>query len=501
MNYPASQLAVRPGVIAAHGWKRSSRRLLILLALLFTATPIVHSDTIIFKNGRRLLVESVRKEGNKIIYEGQFGSVTIPSSRVERIEQGGAMPSRRRPARPSADASSGGKARLATPWILPTGNFAAVLLDGEVNDALLDTLVRSSHDGDIERQNALNAHLLASAYEVQAKRFSSASRYAEQAVRISPLDRNALMLAAQIDLALRQYNESYNHLLAAHGSDPGSPDVLKMLGYSAYYADGPEKAVWYWKQSVAIRPDPMLDRQIRQTEQEAQVESNLQQAESYNFVLSWEGSQAPAAFGREILETMERQFRELEISLHFTPREPVQVILYSSQQFADITRAPAWAGALNDGKIRVPVQGLTSMTPDLAQVLQHEMVHSFVYQFIQGRCPTWLNEGLAQMLSGKDSSRYGSMLVRVYSGTRVKMSGLEGSYTRFNGQQAGVAYAVSLAAAEMIRDQYGDYMFPSILEALRAGESLEQALWSVLRLKYEDFDEQVGRYVLSRYGD
>ncbi len=177
------------------------------------------------------------------------------------------------------------------------------------------------------------------------------------------------------------------------------------------------------------------------------------------------------------------------------------MILYSSQQFADITRAPAWAGALNDGKIRVPVQGLTSMTPDLAQVLQHEMVHSFVYQFIQGRCPTWLNEGLAQMLSGKDSSRYGSMLVRVYSGTRVKMSGLEGSYTRFNGQQAGVAYAVSLAAAEMIRDQYGDYMFPSILEALRAGESLEQALWSVLRLKYEDFDEQVGRYVLSRYGD
>jgi len=37
-------------------------------------------------------------------------------------------------------------------------------------------------------------------------------------------------------------------------------------------------------------------------------------------------------------------------------------------------------GALNDGRIRVPVEGLTSMTEELARVLKHELTHSFVGQ-------------------------------------------------------------------------------------------------------------------------
>ena len=55
------------------------------------------------------------------------------------------------------------------------------------------------------------------------------------------------------------------------------------------------------------------------------------------------------------------------------------VLLYPNQDFRDITRAPNWVGALNDGKIRIPVSGLTQMTPDLARVLKHELTHSFYH--------------------------------------------------------------------------------------------------------------------------
>ena len=37
------------------------------------------------------------------------------------------------------------------------------------------------------------------------------------------------------------------------------------------------------------------------------------------------------------------------------------MVLYTQQAFADITRAPGWVGALNDGRIRVPVQGLSEL--------------------------------------------------------------------------------------------------------------------------------------------
>ena len=61
-------------------------------------------------------------------------------------------------------------------------------------------------------------------------------------------------------------------------------------------------------------------------------------------------------------------------------------VLYTKQEFRDITLAPSWAGGLNDGRIRVPVEGLNSVTPELSRVLKHELTHSFVYQMSLEMC-------------------------------------------------------------------------------------------------------------------
>jgi hypothetical protein len=176
------------------------------------------------------------------------------------------------------------------------------------------------------------------------------------------------------------------------------------------------------------------------------------------------------------------------------------VIFYSSQQFGDITRSPGWAGAVNDGKIRVPVQGLTTVTPELNQVLKHEMAHSFVHQIAEGHCPTWLNEGIAQLLSGEGLGHYGAELAMRYSAARnVPLMLLEGSFGRLGPAQATLAYAESLAAVEMIREQYGDYQLPALLKALRNGQNIAAALRAVLRVDYRDFEEELSRYLARRY--
>src|SRR6202011_4017483 len=89
--------------------------------------------------------------------------------------------------------------------------------------------------------------------------------------------------------------------------------------------------------------------------------------------------------------------------------------LYTNQTFVDITRAPAWVGALNDGRIRVPVEGLTSMTEELARVLMHELTHSFVGQKTGGHCPVWLQEGIAQYMEGKRSHKMAGALAAAYA--------------------------------------------------------------------------------------
>ena len=37
----------------------------------------------------------------------------------------------------------------------------------------------------------------------------------------------------------------------------------------------------------------------------------------------------------------------------------------------------------------------------LSRILKHELTHSFLYQKTQGRCPTWLQEGVAQWMEGR----------------------------------------------------------------------------------------------------
>ncbi len=100
---------------------------------------------------------------------------------------------------------------------------------------------------------------------------------------------------------------------------------------------------------------------------------------------------------------------------------------------------------------------MQSVTPELARVLKHELTHSFVSQMSGNRCPTWLNEGIAQMEEGRSSASNGRQLAQLFAaGNEIPFNVLEGSFMNFSAPVATVAYAESLAAAEYIRDAYGD---------------------------------------------
>ena len=86
-------------------------------------------------------------------------------------------------------------------------------------------------------------------------------------------------------------------------------------------------------------------------------------------------------------------------------------------------QAPGWVGALNDGRIRVPVQGLTSLTQELSRVLKHELTHSFIRQKTHGHAPMWIQEGLRSGWKGSAAGENAAVLAR--SMTRTSGTGLE----------------------------------------------------------------------------
>ena len=475
---------------------RGACLLSVLLLFPFGVSTRLLADTIILKNGRRIVAGAVTEEGEKVFYERDGGRVSIPKSLVDRIERGGPLPTRPAPAmNEQAARELSGQVRV------PQADAEGIVRNGAVDEERLELLAAMAGQGNLERQNAVNAHMIAASFEAREQRFATAARWAEEAVRLSGRDLNALLLAAQIDIARQQYAEALDHLYVAQNISPDSPLLLTVLGYAYYYFEGPEKALRYWKQAQAIRPDARLEQRIQQVEREAAVEGAFQQAESGHFILSWEGSEVSPAFSREILETLEQAYKDVQWALYYSPRDSVSVILYATQQFADITQSPSWAGALNDGKIRIPVRGLTSMTPGLARILKHEMVHSFVHRLAERRCPTWLNEGLAQLESGESVAQSGPALARLYAQSRqIPLAQLEGSFQNFDSSRAALAYAESLAAVEMLRDRYGAYQLPEFLKSLGRGRTMAESLREVLRMSYEDLETELAQYLATRFG-
>jgi len=206
--------------------------------------------------------------------------------------------------------------------------------------------------------------------------------------------------------------------------------------------------------------------------------------------LKYNGEATPD-LARDILHVLEDDFRDLESQLDFTPPEQIGVILYTDQAFADITRAPSWAGAINDGRLRIPVQGLSSVTPELAHVLKHELTHSFVGQKSHGRAPTWLQEGVAQYMEGRRSTASAGILFDAASQGRVPTLGmLEGSWMGLSGGSAAMAYAWSLAVVESIIQSGGVSDISRLLDHVATSPSTEEATREVLRSDYADLQQQ-----------
>jgi hypothetical protein len=180
----------------------------------------------------------------------------------------------------------------------------------------------------------------------------------------------------------------------------------------------------------------------------------------------------------------------------------VQVVLYTKRAFFDVTEAPSWTGALNDGKLRIPLEGVDSVTPELARILKHELAHSFVNQLSMGRCPHWLNEGIAQVLEPKSLGSRGPRLAQLFkSEHEIPLNALEGGFTSFSTPEAALAYDESLASVQYITQTYGMSDVVRVLERLAHGESAESALRGSIHADYRQLQGEVAMYLEREFGE
>jgi hypothetical protein len=83
----------------------------------------------------------------------------------------------------------------------------------------------------------------------------------------------------------------------------------------------------------------------------------------------------------------------------------------------------------------------------------------------------------------------------------IPLNALEGSFLRFSGAEAAVAYAESLAAVSYINDAYGMSDVQRILQRISQGNSAEAAMRATIHSDYGQFESDLAKYLAERYGE
>ncbi len=429
-------------------------------------------------------------------YETSAGQLSLPKSIVDHIEKGGAVP----------DSPGAAAANLAiSPPAIEISDANTEVERGAVHDGAIDRDFIAKLEGEARsgsrQANAIaaQAHHAAAQFEASHGDMEHALADENSALIYAPDQPDLLMNVAYLHLRRSEFKQSLDFLERARRVAPNNPDVPKLAGWAYYGMNKLDQAVAEWRRALALRPDREVRAALNKAQRDKQEEENYKENESTHFTLRYSGEAEPG-LAHDVLRTLEGHFSAIESELNFTPPDSIGIILYTQQAFADITRAPGWAGALNDGRIRVPVQGLTSMTAELSRVLKHELTHSFIQQKTRGRAPTWIQEGMAQWMEGKRSNDHAAELVQIYDERHgAPLTAFEGSWMNLHTDDAAYAYAWALANVEYLVQANGMVDMQRILDRIAAGSSTEAAIYEVLHVNYDEVIQGAAAYLRKTY--
>lgn len=312
----------------------------------------------------------------------------------------------------------------------------------------------------------------------------------EEALRYHRGDANAYLGLGAAYFHLKDDRAAERALQQTLALDPRNKNAYQLLGELAYRRDDLAEALSQWERALEIDSgDAALRSRLERVRREHRAEHGFNRDVTSHFSVKYEGRERIEA-GRIVLRVLEDAYGEIGRALAFYPDREITVILYSGQQFREVTDAPGWSGGVFDGKIRLPIGGIEHETQALRRLLFHEYTHAVV-RALTPRVPSWMNEGLAQYFEGRTEAgpERERLQALARAGKVPRLRTLEGSFLGLAGPQADLAYLVSLSAVRHLVERHGLYRIRSILDELAAGADMDRAFHSSVLVAYDDFEQ------------
>jgi len=289
--------------------------------------------------------------------------------------------------------------------------------------------------------------------------------------------------AAVAAYAQRRDDEAKTAIDRALALQPALPGARELLGRVLYRSGDLDGAIRVYSALVAGRPptDPFAQLHDR-WRREAELRDRMNVTVGSGFTIAFEGA-ADTDLAAQALASLERASARIGGLLGVFPLHPVPVVLYTGEQFRDITRAPQWAGGAFDGTIRIPMRGALADAAEFDRVLAHEYTHALVYDLAKRGVPTWLNEGLAAALE-RDRTPEPPPVA-------IPLGSLVESFGRFGGAEAQQAYVASAFAVQRLLDAHGGFTMTSLLRDLGDGADFATAFADRFQQPFAEFDSSL----------
>lgn len=243
--------------------------------------------------------------------------------------------------------------------------------------------------------------------------------------------------------------------------DPRNPDLLLLAGLAAYRADQARTALDYWKQSLDLAPNDALQSIYDKVRRESRADQSGDKLYGLHVALRYEGQTLPADTARAIVATLDQEFSRISSLLGCWSDERIVAIVQSREAYLRSTGAAEWSGGQYDGRIHISWMDGTDVSPEIRRRLAHELVHACITNLSAGGppAPAWLQEGLAQKLSGDTLSTAARDRLRELAEAHQipRLEDLRQNWSLLSTANARIAYNLALAAADSLYNDFYSY--------------------------------------------
>lgn len=241
------------------------------------------------------------------------------------------------------------------------------------------------------------------------------------------------------------------------------PNLLALAGVAAWRSDDSQRALELWHASLDLQPNPSLETLVRRVERETKGDQSNEKLYGTRVILRYESPAVSVETARGMVAVLDQEYSRIAGRLGCQAEERIVAIAQSPAAYRKTTDAAEWSGGQYDGRIRVPVFDGQQMDASMRRTLAHETTHACLTML--GRWPAWLQEGLAQEMSGDRVTLALQKKIEEWAraGKLPRLENLSQDWSRLDTEHALAAYALSLAAVEMIDQEFGSEAIGNLL--------------------------------------